>query len=116
MSVDKKTIGIAKANLAALASLVEGGNFASELDAARFAMAYAVRAGLPPGTSEGADTKWNVGSVDPDGTLRSLIEALCPGASEPYRLVEFFMNEGIKMLASRRAAGRDVYDELFAAG
>lgn len=115
MSVDKKTIGIAKGNLAALTSLVESGNFASELDAARFAMAYAVRSGVPAGATEGADTKWNVGSVDPDGSLRSLIEALYPDASEPYRLAEYFMNEGVKLLETTRGNGIDVYDALFTA-
>ncbi|MBX7135848.1 MAG: hypothetical protein R3E69_13640 [Steroidobacteraceae bacterium] len=116
MSVDKKTIGIAKGNLAALASLVESGNFASELDAAKFAMAYAVRSGVSAGATEGADTKWNVGSVDPDGSLRSLIEALYPDVAEPYRLAEYFMNEGVKILASTQVEKVDVYDALFAAG
>lgn len=116
MSVDKKTIGIAKGNLAALAALVESGKFASELDAAKFAMAYAVRSGVSAGATEGADTKWNVGSVDPDGSLRSLIEALYPDATEPYRLAEYFMNEGVKLLAGTPVGNIDVYDALFAAG
>lgn len=115
MSADKRTVGMAKSNLVGLAALVQSGNFLSELDAAKFAMAYAIRAGVPLGSIEGADTKWNVGSVDPDGSLRSLIEALHPESAEPYRLVEYFMNEGVKLLEGKRSARLDVYDILFAA-
>lgn len=113
MAIDKKTIGITAANAAALSDLVSAGRFGSELDAAKFAMAYALKAGVTNGSTEGAETKWNVGSVDSDGAIRSLIEALCPGVTEPYRLVEHLMNEGIRLLAASRASGEDLYDTLF---
>lgn len=109
---DKKTIGIAASNAAGLEALASRGRFGSELDAAKFAMAYAIRAGVPPGTTENAGTKWNVGSVDPDGSLRALIEALFPETGEPYRLAEHFMNEGTRLLSSS-GAGTDLYDTLF---
>jgi hypothetical protein len=114
MASDKKTIGITKANASALCTLVEAGRFGSELDAAKFAMAYAIKSGLTAGTTDGAETKWNVGSVDPDGSMRSLVEALCPNAGEPYRLAEHLMNEGIKALASKLSGGADLYETLFA--
>lgn len=113
MGSDKKTIGITKSNAPLLAELVSAGQFGSELDAAKFAMAYAVKAGLTAGATEGAETKWNVGSVDPDGSMRSLIEALCPDAGEPYRLAEHLMNEGLKALAAKISGGTDLYDTLF---
>lgn len=113
MATDKKTIGISKANSAALNTLVAAGRFGSELDAAKFAMAYAVKLGLPAGTADGTETKWNVGSVDPDGSLRSLLEALFPTSSEPYRLAEYLMNEGIKHLVETLSGGGDLYETIF---
>ena len=115
MASDKKTIGITKANAAALTELEQTGRFGSELDAAKFAMAFAIRSGIREGSTEGAETKWNVGSVDPDGSVRSLVEALCPDVSEPYRLAEHLMNEGIRMLSAERSAGLDLYDVMFPA-
>jgi hypothetical protein len=109
---DKKTIGISPSNAAALEALAARGNFGSELDAAKFAMGYAIRNGVAPGSTENAGTKWNVGSVDPDGAMRSLLNALYPERDDPYRLVEHFMNEGVKLLASPKSV--DVYDVLFA--
>ncbi|WP_416268603.1 hypothetical protein SD235_00080 [Burkholderia cepacia] len=113
MAADKKTIGISKSNAAALNTLVAAGRFGSELDAAKFAMAYAIKLGLPAGTSDGTDTKWNVGSVDPDGSLRPLLEALFPTCSEPYRLAEYLMNEGISRLIETLGDGEDLYDTIF---
>ncbi len=115
MATDKKTIGITKANASALAALVTAGRFGSELDAAKFAMAYAIQQGITRGTTDGAETKWNVGSVDPDGSMRSLLEALCPENAEPYRLAEHLMNEGIKSLAAKIGASGDLYETLFPA-
>ncbi len=116
MAVDKKTIGITKANANALAQIVASGHFASELDAAKFAMAHALRRGVRSGNTEGAETKWNVGSVDPDGSMRSLLEALVPGTPEPYRLAEHLMNEGLKFLAAGPITAADLYDVLFSEG
>ncbi|WP_367394710.1 hypothetical protein [Cupriavidus sp. Agwp_2] len=113
MASDKKTIGISKANAGALNTLVAAGRFGSELDAARFAMAYAIKLGLPAGTSDGTETKWNVGSVDPDGSLRSLLEALFPACLEPYRLAEHLINEGVRHLVKKLNEGEDLYETIF---
>lgn len=115
MATDKKTIGITKANATALSNLVAAGQFGSELDAAKFAMAYAIKQGNPVGATDGAETKWNVGSVDPDGSMRSLLEALYPSGGEPYRLAEYLMNEGIRDLAEMLGTNGDLYETLFPA-
>ena len=99
-SADKRTIGIARANERSLASLIEAGNFGSELDAAKFALAHAIEQGAETGTVDGASTKWNVGTVDPDGTLRGLIEAIYGPVAEPYRQTEYLINEGLRLLDS----------------
>lgn len=113
MPSDKKTIGITPANTPVLSRLVRAGHFSSELDAAKFTMAYAIKRGVPAGSTEGAETKWNVGSLDPDNSTRALIEALYPEAEEPYRLVEHLMNEGLKLLATEAGGALDVYKILF---
>ena len=113
MSVDKNTIGITKSNASLLSNIVSAGRFADEMDAAKFAMAYAIRRGMRSGATQGAETKWNVGSIDRDGSLKSLVEALCPDTSEPYRLIEHLMNEGIQQISSATASGTDFYDILF---
>lgn len=115
MSNDKKTLGVTKGNAAAFEKLVAIGRFGAELDAAKFAMAYAIKSGVTQGSTESGDTKWNVGSVDPDGSVRALIETLYPEVTEPYRFVEHLMNEGIRLLSARFADGFDVYDILFTA-
>lgn len=113
MAADKKTIGVTKTNAAALSQLVTVGQFNSELDAAKFAMSYAISQGAPAGIADGAETKWNVGSVDPDGSIRSLVETLYPAEKEPYRLAEHLINQGITQLTSRLENGEDFYEILF---
>ena len=110
---DKKTIGITKKNHSALQRLVENGQFGSELDAAMFAMAYAIQNGEIAGRAEGADTKWNVGSVDSTGDLRFLVNTLYPDVNEPYRLLEYLMNKGLADLAGCKDEALDVYGILF---
>jgi len=113
MAADKKTIGITRDNLGALQRLVTSGQFGSELDAAKFAMAHAIKGGAAAGSADGAGTKWNVGSVDPTGNLRSLLTAFYPEADEPYRLMEYLMNKGVAELAGNEAETPDVYGAMF---
>jgi hypothetical protein len=111
---DKKTIGVASANEASLASVIQAGNFGSELDAAKFAMAHAISQGVEPGTTEGASTKWNIGTVDASGSLRALIESIYGETAEPYRLIEHLINEGLRRLTPGESVPPDVVGLLFA--
>jgi hypothetical protein len=72
--------------------------FNEQLDASRFAMALAIEEGLEPGRSKNASTVWNVGSFDPDGEYRDLINALYPEVERPYKTIEYFINEGLTMI------------------
>lgn len=112
-TADKRTLGVTKGNEARLANLVEAGHFGSELEAAKFAMAHAINQGAAPVPIEGAPTKWNVGTVDPDGSLKALVETLYPDAREPYRLVEQLMNEGLRLLDPGNSLPPDVPGILF---
>ena len=99
-SGDKRTIGVTPANEHSLAALVAAGAFSSELDAAKFAMAHAIEQGTEVGTVEGLNTKWNIGTVDADASLRALIESFYGAVAEPYRLIEYLINEGLRLLDS----------------
>ena len=112
-TADKKTIGITSGNESVLAALVTEGLFASEIDAAKFAMAHAIELKASRGSTEGASTKWNVGSVDNDGTMKAIIQALYPEEAQPYRLIEHLMNEGLDQLRSQEGLPPDVAGILF---
>ncbi len=93
MAEDKRTIGVTEA----AAVMVEQGHFSDAIDAAKFAMALAINSlgHAEDLTVEGTTTKWNVGSFDPDSQLRSLLDALYPDVDQPYRLLEFLIDDGL---------------------
>ena len=99
MAEDKRTIGVTDVADGVLAAMVEQGHFSDGIDAAKFAMALAINAGANADERnlavEGTTTKWNVGSFDPESQLRSLIDALYPGVDQPYRLLEFLIDDGL---------------------
>lgn len=72
--------------------------FNEQLDASRFAMALSIERGLEPGRTKNASTVWNVGSFDPNGEYRDLIKALYPEIERPYKSIEYFINEGFKII------------------
>ena len=101
MTEDKKTIGLTTENRSVMDRIMDKGLFRDQKDAAMFAMAYAIEQGIRAGNSEGANTIWNVGSLDPDGEIRVLISNLFPDTSTPYRLLEFFVNAGLAQMRVR---------------
>lgn len=96
--VDKKTLGVTPANSKILDALATAGLFATDIEAAKFAMAHAIERGALRGLTEGSSTKWNVGSFDSDGGLKAVLEALYPDEPFPYRLAEHLINEGLRLL------------------
>ena len=103
MAEDKRTIGVTESADRVLAVMVERGYFADGIDAAKFAMALAINSGANANerdlTVEGTTTKWNVGSFDPDSQIRSLINALYPDIGQPYRLLEFLIDDGLRRVS-----------------
>ena len=103
MAEDKRTIGVTEAAEGVLDMMLEQGHFSDGIDAAKFAMGLAINAGAHADegdlTVEGATTKWNVGSFDPDSQLRSLIDALYPDVDQPYRLLEFLIDDGLRRVS-----------------
>jgi len=100
MAEDKKTIGLTEANKTLMDQLVEAAGFGSNMDAAKFAFAFAVSRGCEPSQVEGAGTIWAAGNFDEGGDLKAVIENLFPNVDTPYRTLESLMNIGFTLLAS----------------
>ena len=103
---DKKTIGLTPAGEKIMQQLMELGCFKDMMDAAKFAMSVAIRAGASPSGIEGASTIWNVGSFDSDGQIRQVIPVLIPGCDSPYRAAESLIDQGLQSLQADIQAGR----------
>jgi hypothetical protein len=98
---DKVNIWLTMENDKVVDQLMDTKLFQHKLDVAKLAMAYAMKSGIKPFDLEikgGAGTKWNVGSVDQGGEIRSFVLEAYPGAENPYKLVQFFMNRGVALL------------------
>lgn len=113
--IDKKTIGVTTRGDQILGTLKKAGRFETDIDAAKFAMAHAINEGVGRGSAEGAGTKWNVGSFDSDGALKAVVESLYPDETNPYRLVEHLINEGLVLLDSDNGLPPDVAGLMFTA-
>jgi hypothetical protein len=113
--IDKKTIGVTADNERILSALATAGRFNTDIEAAKFAMAHSIHQGMGRGTTEGAGTKWNVGSFDNDGSLKAIVEALYPDVTNPYRLIEYLINEGLRLLDKGDGLPPDVAGVILAA-
>lgn len=105
---DKRTLGVTPSNEKVLTALASAGHFSTDIEAAKFAMAHAINCSVPRGTTEGVGTKWNIGSFDNDGALKAVIEALHPEETNPYRLIEHLINEGLRLLDKGDGLSPDV--------
>jgi len=101
MERDRETIGLTPESQAIIADIEERGWFLDGQDVARFCMAYAIRARVVAGASQGTDTRWAAGNFDKSGEIRLLLAALYPACSTPVRLMEYLVNEGLRMIAQR---------------
>lgn len=97
MAEDRKQIGLTAHGKATEALLTDGLNWFGEgQEACRFALAYAVREGVPDGsTDEQVETRWAPDGFDPTGEIRSLLRATYPDNTTPVRLMEHLIDEGL---------------------
>ena len=104
---DRKQIGLTDHGKAAVARLTdELGWFDEAQDAGRFALAYAIRAGLKPGqTGAPVETRWSPDLFDPSGEIRAVLRALYPDTTMPIRLVEYLIDEGLRHIAAKIDGG-----------
>ena len=102
---DKKQIGLTSAGGDALQELIDAKLFATETDAYRFGISYALAKGLDPQDSPegGYTTKFNAaGGVEQYGDVKSLISILRhEDQAHPYSTAERLAELGITNLAQR---------------
>lgn len=82
--------------------------FNEQIDAAKFAMALAIEEGHDPDRVNHVETVWNTGSFDPDGEIRDLIKALYPDVDQPYLALEYFINQGFRILDNHLEEKKDL--------
>jgi hypothetical protein len=107
------TVGLSEATHARLVRLKEDGIFAEMKDGYRFGIGLSIAEGWvsPPGTK--VKTFLNVGSLDPDGSLRNLISALYPQASSaPYAMAERLAEAGVARIGELHETGSLKFGDL----
>jgi hypothetical protein len=113
---DKKQIGLTSAGSGALEQLMDAGLFATETDAYKVGITYALAKGLNPSDApeSGYQTKFNAaGGLDTYQEIRDLIAILRPDdAGRPYATAERLAELGITALAERIAAHESLSDIL----
>jgi hypothetical protein len=105
---DLINIGLSEAGNDRLDRLKEMGYFAEKMDGYRFAVSLALAQGVIPPDITKRTTFLNVGSLDPDQTLRRAVEALLNDQMEgttPYRLVERLADWGVTELFRQAEQG-----------
>lgn len=105
---DLINVGLSEAADDKLDELKEMGVFADKIDGYRFGVSLAVAQGVLPGDLAKRKNLFNVGSLDPDQSLRRSVEALMPRALEDttvYRLIERLADWGVTELYAQAKAG-----------
>lgn len=101
MEQDRSTIGLTPDAVRQLEEIQLKGWFDDAQDIARFAVAHAIRSGVKPGSMQGVDTRWSIGGFDKTGEFRAVLAALYPDVTTPVRALEFFANEGVRLVHDR---------------
>jgi hypothetical protein len=105
---DLINVGLSAAADDKLAQLKEMGVFADKIDGYRFGVSLAIAQGVVPGDLVKRVNLYNVGSVDPDQSLRRSVEALMPtqvADTTVYRLIERLADWGVTELYAQAKAG-----------
>ena len=100
---DRKQIGLTEHGIAVVARLTdELGWFDEGQAAGRFALAYAIRAGINLGkTGAPVQTRWSPDLFDPSGEIRALLHAMYPDATMQIRLIEYLIDEGLRLIGAK---------------
>jgi uncharacterized protein YfkK (UPF0435 family) len=105
---DLINVGLSESADDKLEELKELGVFADKIDGYRFGVSLAIAHGVVPGELVKRKNLFNVGSLDPDQSLRKSVEALMPEALEEttvYRLIERLADWGVSELHAQAQAG-----------
>lgn len=113
---DKQQVGLTSAGDEAIQVLVSDGYFASQVDAYRFAISYAIAAGLDPADAPqgGYSTKFNaLGTLESGSSIRDLIDILSVGeTSRPFVMAEKLAELGVREIAHRLEGNESLADIL----
>jgi hypothetical protein len=114
---DKQQIGLTPAGDEAIRILAPDGRdglFASQTDAYRFAISYAIAAGLDPADAPpgGYSTKFNaLGTLESGSSIRDLIDILGIGdTSRPFATAEKLAELGVRDIARRLEGNESLAD------
>jgi len=113
--MDLTTIGLSDVGDEKLDDLKERGIFAEKMDGYRFAVALAIAQGAVPAELAKRKPFINIGSLDPDQTLRRSVEALMAdhlADTTPYRLIERLAEWGVSELHAQAKAGEINFEAL----
>jgi len=103
---DRKQVGLTEEGRKTIALVADDLRWFTEgQHAARFALAYAIREDVPAGVTEGVKTGYGVDGFDDTGEIRALLAAIYPDVTMPVRLMEHLIDEGLRLIAVRIAAG-----------
>lgn len=105
MERDRTQIGLTVEGVGRIAALEELGWFNDAQDAARFCLAYAVKAKVPEGIPPKTETRWGVANFDSSGEIRTILAAVYPDCKMPVRLIEYLIDEGLRMVSDRLSSG-----------
>lgn len=107
-SAEPTTIGLSESAHGKLKRLQEDGYFRELLDGYRFAIGLALAQGVQAPDVQKRTTIFNVGTVDPDQSLKRSIEALLGSHvrdASIYKMAERLAEWGVNELASLAEAG-----------
>lgn len=107
-SQDKRTIGLTTNGKSFSETIMKVGWFSQDMDLAKFAMSVAIQKKIGRGDAKGASTIWNVGSFDPDQNVKFVLSEFYNETQEPYRLAEFLIDEGLKIIVERLKANPEM--------
>jgi hypothetical protein len=103
---DRESVGLTPESISVMEKLsAELGWFSEGQDAARTALAFALRHGIGVGTSLNTETRWSAGQFDKTGEIRPLLAALFPDCATPVREMEFLVNEGFRLIGEKLELG-----------
>ena len=101
---DRRTLGVTAEGAEALEEVMSTGWFTEEMDAYRVAISLAFANDLLKDSSEmtGTSTKWNIGTLDPDDVLLSMVLAFSDEhLARPYAHAEARAAAGLVYLKRR---------------
>lgn len=103
---DRLQVGLTEEGRRRVKVLTEDlGWFSKDRDAGRFALAYAIREGATPDDPGTVRTAWHLSTLDPSGEIQALLAALHPGTTTPVRLIQGYVDAGLRLIEERISAG-----------